>query len=292
MLESIRSAGGILSRTIGFGLPLRLLLGAILGALGGSTFLGVISEFAGYSYAIHYGVRPPLEGIPYLRASVTLLTISVFFLGAIAFLAVYLLGHAWTKLFSLLDKIPSARQSNGATVQDIREWPLKRRLIHILTLSVPLTLTLTSTAFWHPGFNFEGSPFTFGASVFITLIVLYTILYSPNTIRWIALISTLLVFVVAPVFLFHAHQYGSLLRFIGYGGGLHVQVTYIEPQPEALREIKGALVLRTSEAIIVYDPEQRVYREIPIQTVRSISHRATNLAERYYVLPHYTTGGS
>lgn len=287
MLESIRSAGGLLSRTVGFALPIRLLLGAILGALGGSTFLGVISEFAGYSYAIHYGVRPPLEGIPYLRASVTLLTITVFFAGAIVFLIVYFLGHAWTRLFSLLDKIPG--QASGATVQNIRNWPLKHRVIHILTLSVPLTLTLTSIAFWHPGFALEGSPYTWGASVLITFIVLYTVLYSPNTIRWIALISTVLVFVVAPAFLFHAHRYGSLLRFIGYGGGLHVKIIYIEPQPEVLREIKGALVLRTSEAIIVYDPEQRVYREIPIQTVRSISHRAASLTERSYALPHYTT---
>ena len=52
--------------------PLKLAVGAILGIVTGPGLLGFLSEYATYRYSLYYGLRPPLEGIPYLRAAVTL----------------------------------------------------------------------------------------------------------------------------------------------------------------------------------------------------------------------------
>jgi hypothetical protein len=51
--------------------PLKLLIGTVLGIALGPGFVGLLSEYATYYYAIDLGIRPPLEGIPYLKSAVT-----------------------------------------------------------------------------------------------------------------------------------------------------------------------------------------------------------------------------
>jgi len=65
-------------------LPIKLAVGAIVGLIGGG-FLGYNAEYATYNYAIQYGVRAPIEGIPYLKAAVTFGSFFLLLTGSLVF---------------------------------------------------------------------------------------------------------------------------------------------------------------------------------------------------------------
>ena len=69
-----------IERYLSWSLPVRLAVGVFASAVGGFG-LGLISEYAAYRYAIHIGIRPPFEGIPYLRVSIASLTFIALFGG-------------------------------------------------------------------------------------------------------------------------------------------------------------------------------------------------------------------
>ncbi|MFY1862145.1 hypothetical protein ACOTB5_29975 [Achromobacter xylosoxidans] len=73
-------------------LPAKLLVTAIVGLLGGG-FLGYNAEYATYNYAIQYGFRTPIEGIPYLRAAVTFGSFFLLLSGVAVFVTVWLVLH-------------------------------------------------------------------------------------------------------------------------------------------------------------------------------------------------------
>jgi hypothetical protein len=285
----------IINAVSNLSLPIRLTIGGLIGVLGGSSFLGFISEFAGYSYAIHYGARPPLEGIPYLRASVTLLSLTLFLAGAAAFTTVYFIGKIF---FMPIDvtlrslawvKKASPDQVRRAAIR-IRTMPILEKMKRVAMASIFLTGAILSMAFIS-GLTIEpGSKITFtlvdAVLIYALSFVLYMLMLSPQVWRWLALLSATFLFVIAPIALFNAHFYSRLLRFIGYGGGIHVSLVFSEPEAEVMRRTEGALFLRTSSAIILYDFRQGKFHEIPMQTIRSISHPAVSFSRREFILPH------
>ena len=58
-------------------LPRRILVSILVGFIAGPGLIGFLSEYATYLYALGADVRPPVEGIPYLRASVTLFSMTL-----------------------------------------------------------------------------------------------------------------------------------------------------------------------------------------------------------------------
>ena len=70
-------------------------------ALFSSLLLGLMAEFATYSYCVfHQHVRPPLEGIPFFRLTVFLLSFSTFIcIHCLSFVAGWLI-----RLFDLLTR--------------------------------------------------------------------------------------------------------------------------------------------------------------------------------------------
>lgn len=70
-------------------LPVRLLIGAVVSGLGGIG-VGIISEYAAYNFALYHDIRPPLEGIPYLRATVSAITFLSLMGAGVIYSAVFL----------------------------------------------------------------------------------------------------------------------------------------------------------------------------------------------------------
>ena len=71
--------------SIGF----KLILSSILSALGGATFIGVLSEYATYYYSYSFGIRIPTEGVPYLSVLTSSLSFFVLFCSGIFFFIIY-----------------------------------------------------------------------------------------------------------------------------------------------------------------------------------------------------------
>jgi hypothetical protein len=57
-------------------------------------------------------------------------------------------------------------------------------------------------------------------------------------------------------------------------------------------EYSANLMLRTSAALLMFEPASGTIREIPIASVRSLGHRAGALHQMRYILPSLNTGRS
>ncbi|MFJ1256626.1 hypothetical protein [Cupriavidus sp. CuC1] len=83
---------------------IHMLLMAIVPPAGASV-LGVVSEYATYNYVIHYGFRPSFEGVPYLKATVTLISFFILFIGALVFAGIVFLIRSFVAQFSIAEKL-------------------------------------------------------------------------------------------------------------------------------------------------------------------------------------------
>jgi hypothetical protein len=78
-----------ISEFLALSLGIRLTVGVILGAIGSSSIIAFLSEYAGVSYALAQGVRLPTEGVPYLRYAAAGLSFTLFLLAFGIFFGIY-----------------------------------------------------------------------------------------------------------------------------------------------------------------------------------------------------------
>lgn len=104
--------------------PIKFLVGTIFGLIAGPGLLAFLSEYATYSYAIRINIRPPLEGIPYLSASVALASLVLSVTAIIIFLITrwvvtrmvnYPINHV-RDIFSIFDKLEITKLQSGDVV--------------------------------------------------------------------------------------------------------------------------------------------------------------------------------
>src|SRR5690606_10988102 len=91
MIEKLKS---IVVNLLEANFVIRFAILTFLGALGGSSYIGFISEFASYYYAWDVGFRIPAEGIPYLKLTVSAFSFIAISLGVIVFSLVYFIGQS------------------------------------------------------------------------------------------------------------------------------------------------------------------------------------------------------
>ncbi|MGJ0516691.1 MAG: hypothetical protein ACR65O_13190 [Methylomicrobium sp.] len=63
-----------IKKFISLSFPIKLIIGSIASVIAGPGVVSFVSEYASYYYALEIGVRPPLEGIPYLSATTALVS--------------------------------------------------------------------------------------------------------------------------------------------------------------------------------------------------------------------------
>jgi preprotein translocase subunit SecE len=277
-----------------FAFPIRLMIGAVVTVVAG-TGLGFIAEYASYSWAIYYGIRPPLEGIPYLKLAVSALTIAIFLGGALLYVAIHfaagaLLGYA-NVMFRQLDfyagLVEKIAPKSGA--KSIRGAMFARLRTLKATHAVAFAIFTAGATFI--GCRYLPSPMRedpyFSSLISTSTFVLVLMLWNTRTQAWIALLAVVGLIAALPLSFFHVDFYSKLLRTLGYGGGLPVSVTVVE-DPDSDRKrtvVEGFLMLRTTSAILLFDSKQSHIREIPLQQVLFIDHAAVRLSGRKPALP-------
>jgi hypothetical protein len=287
----------LLRRYFEYALPIRLAIGGVITLIAGTGF-GFIAEYAAYSWAIYYGIRPPLEGIPYLKIAVTGLTAVIFFGGA----ALYFFAHAAAGALlnyvsavhrkisgyeKTLDRLLSAPESSH-----VSDWMLEK------FKSLSFTAALLTSASISFGFvalialisHFQNLPPKTAAEnsgLFLLLLLGLLLLWNKNSQTWFAIISVFILTIGVPAAFFHVDSYSRLLRLLGYGGGLPIIVVVVE-DPGSNRDrtqVDGYLMLRTTSALLVYEPAKNRIREISLQQVLFLDHAARPLSERHPKLP-------
>jgi hypothetical protein len=283
-------------------LPLKLILGAVLGALGGAGLLGVLSEYATYSYAVQYGFRPPLEGIPYLKATVTLASFLLLLTGALVFLlsllfvrsVVWSLEIPLTWATRLKGRATPGLTSAAQSFRTVSDRLARRPVWQVFMVALVISSMTGAFAFFEIAvLNDLGPPpknsiDPVHASMVGALygLVLTLVMVNRRAIWWLGGISTLAYFLVWIWMLFSPSWYASFLRTVGYGGGLPISIELREQTQESpLSNMKCNLLLRTTEALLVSPIDSSEVVEIPRDQIRTVTHLGGGLRHLPYRLP-------
>jgi len=274
-------------------LPIKLAVGAIVGLIGGG-FLGYNAEYATYNYAIQYGVRAPIEGIPYLKAAVTFGSFFLLLTGSLVFFVVWLALKILLTPRILLDIFisPASRQNilNSPAVwlwvkKEIeaigqptwtervpgKSWPRALSISLVLALAFPyLAWAGVSAIAEHPAP--AGALWGFYAILAPYIFALSFILMRPKAVVSVATAATAIYFVASMVLLWVPTSHAKFLRHLGYGGGLPVRVELADDRtmhPSNKRE-NLYLMSRTTEAYILFDGTSNEFMEIPRSSIRRL----------------------
>jgi hypothetical protein len=301
--QAIAEKDGWLSRirdAIRLWFPIKILF-AFLGALTGASILGFLSEYAAYSYALQCGIRPPLEGVPYLRAFVTVISV-VLILSCMLVFFIYFsfLSYAEKFIFDFPRKFANKIRSmfgRKPIDKNILISHLSAKLTTFRDYAAALTLVIISYLSDHL-ITLPYIEYITGVPKNSFILYYYLLPFFLLCVFWIATkrFSAMLVTVTltcltmcfAIAILFHPSVYASLLRSVGYGGGTRVVIEMLDRKSQS----EYVLLLRTNDALIVRDEQRNEIIEIPNMNVRTISHQPGGLGNLPFSLPWTETSKS
>ncbi|EJC6765556.1 hypothetical protein MX824_004908 [Vibrio parahaemolyticus] len=274
-------------------LPIKVIFGFLLTALGSASVLGLLSEFAVYNYALVNGFRVPVEGIPYLKPTVTLISLVAIGVALLGFVTTYL----FTKFTALFMYAPDKFMSLALSYFNIKQSSISKVVIFndmrgsslykALFISVLSSLTVTLLVL----LNFKGSevsdlsllevlqnperqifsnPVLDALFVFTLTFVMYFSAFRPKWIKHIALSIALISTVSVLVFMFNTNMYSAFLHATGFGG--ERPVTLFTGENETV--ISGKLLIQSNDYYIILNKDLDVV-EYPVQSVSKVQYKQT-----------------
>lgn len=272
-------------------MPAKLALSALVGIFGGSSYLGVISEWAAIKYAIVHGFRAPVEGVPLLKATVTLGSFIALCSAAILFIASFMFFRILAnRIEGQFRNENSDPNINRDPIEIFRELPLSRfwkvltqslLFIFMITLLISLAMYLYERQF------LLMNSIKIAASLIIGPAVLFSALRWPSFSWWAGGITAFIVLVGGPMLMLNNEFYASFLQRTGFGGGIETSITENNSNDnnKGKTVTTGGLLLRTALSFFLYDPEKKQIFEIPINSVESINHPSIPLENRKVFSP-------
>lgn len=255
-VEGIRKVIGSLGP---LSLPIRLVIGALVSAIGSAGAAGFLTKLGAYWYVLYYGVRTPADGIPFVAETAAVVSFIVTLSAAAMYLA------AWTVLTAL----------RSFKSEDDREFPAWKRVALLPVALLAILLIMSGWLAVVRSLGLQGNQ----------LVAPVVMMLAAGTMGLVKRISPIgcgmamagLV-VSASFLLWYPPTYGWFLRTIGHGGGRYVTV-HLHDQPFP-RLAKGYLIVRTGTALFLFDGEHTI-SEIPSKLVGRIDQDTTV----YWCLP-------
>ncbi|WP_337020816.1 hypothetical protein [Pantoea anthophila] len=260
-------------------IPVKLILGGFLGALGGSGYIGFLSEYATYYYAWDNSFRIPAEGSPYLKIAITSITFLIIVASSFVFVGFY----AMVKMIVYFNKMivppqnlilqrPGVNKSVKIAIIALNT-PIKEEYLKRLLIWVTIVLFLALMTIGIIAKTQSASPDSLTYPALITLSSIATALYIlplvaisyKKTLIPISISMSFIFIVASPLFLFNQSAYSTILRVIGYGGGVRVVINN-QNKPEY-----SSLLLRTTDSIFIRQENQNAI-EIPLSEVKEIKY--------------------
>ena len=249
---------------------LRFAILTFLGALGGSSYIGFISEFASYYYAWDLGFRIPAEGMTYLKLTVSALSFVAISLGVLVFSLVYFIGQL---LLWYVSKSRFGFDILGVGMEfDFANFlPALRSVTLNKILPIALIMSLISgvVGFVAPIYDetITINNYFLSSIAFLGMFFFIIILWNTKALLIFSGIFSLVVGVVIPNVLFDSDTYANLLRQLKYGGGIEVRVS-----PSYSKDSESfKLLLRTSSSLILLNKTHEIL-EIPHTKINTISY--------------------
>lgn len=245
-----------------------------------------MSEYASYAYALEIGVRPPLEGIPYLSATAALASLVIAVLAAFVFVltrwAISRIGGQVVEivgeLLSIVDKgIDAYREAGGKlfkrigareSLNSIRNLPLKK----IFVLSGGLSAALVALLYVLPLSLSETDAKAFSIIISLYVTVAIFTIWSRSFAFFVAGAAVVAFYTLSLGTLFDTEKHRAFLRMIGYGGEIPISVEF--GPNESILEL--SLSIRTTTALLGRPAGSDGIVEIPLSRVKSISYLPMN----------------
>jgi len=283
MFESIRR----LFVSIGsWALPIKFLVSAALGAFAGAGVLGFLVEYATHAFALAFGFRPPVEGIPYLEATVTggslLLLVSGSFIAAAMIFLLQRGGVEYRRSVQRKSAMGPGRPENTRKLlMRALGGLLLTGVIALASLSASCKASVVGICSYIP----EVFSFPFLGGIVFGALASGLTTWRPTLVWWFSIGTVVLYYGGIVFLLFSPIAYAEFLRYTGFGGGLPVTIAVETKHDMPPTEIKTTLMLRTSQALIVFDRLTNTFHEYPIERVARLSYATGGLHLQAFELP-------
>jgi hypothetical protein len=278
----------LISKFLSLSLPWRISISILMMFLAGPALIGLLSEYATYWYAIKNNVRPPVEGIPYLSATVTfgslLLALLVSITFAITRLIIgYFVGNVVTS-FEGYAKLPSLAinffkkfftfntssidkifEQIGNTPNEIRRITAK----NIFVLAVLGGGMAFGLAYWQISDQESVQALKYSSFISGYFVIIILTLWRKFIMQVVAFIAAISFYIFSISLLFNQQYYSQFLNLTGFGGG---QLITIQTKSEAT-PVDMKLILRSKDWFIGHSTETGESIEIPKSVVKNITYK-------------------
>jgi hypothetical protein len=273
----------LISRYLEFSLPLKIFFAAVAGTIAGPGLLAFLSEYAAYQYALTIGIRPPVEGIPYLSATVALVSLILALLASLVFLITrWFFAFAGAQLIDMIENISAMldqglqdyRNKGGKffkkfsvaeAISSIKRLSFLQVSILAVCLSVVFWLVIIKTSGFWVLHNVKVAAF---AWAFYASIAIFSLWH--RAFAWfVAVLAVILFYLFSIKALFNTEGHAFFLKAIGYGGGVPIIVEYERDRSQE----KLNLAIRTTTSLMSMPDISGKYVEIPIDRVQRIIYQ-------------------
>jgi hypothetical protein len=283
--------------------PAKLAIGAFVGAATAGGVLTFLLQNAAYGFALTYGFRPPVEGVPYVAAIVGVTSLVLPLAGAVLAVVITIIARMTPQIMEGMDKVGGRNPQRPSVVAAFRTITPREALVVIPILSTliagawsllpaPRSSPIPDVCSWPLLLcsNDVTASLPFGALLFICAVILLTVLWRPNLVFFGAAGIVLLYYGIVAVNVLPAEGYGRLLRLTDFGGGLGVVIELTDESGNGSRQTVNAnLLMRSASSIVVYDDKRETIDEYPLARVWKVSHKQGGLKRLAFRLPPTTS---
>lgn len=254
----------LVKKYLSMSLGIRLALGGLSAAIGGSTIMGFLAEYGAVNYALAYGARLPTEGVPYLRYAVTGIGLSMILIVAAVFL-----------VFNWLLRV-SLKQFTNSPEFGLEKSPTQMALTQYIMRGVLPAFAATQAIVMLFYTVVPVSPTQQWGGILLIFFLTGIIMILGRKPRWTTGLLTCIflgcmgAFIVAT---FTPSLYGKALLFARQGGNLpiNLKINCKDVSP-CDADVAGELFLRTTDYYLLRNVATQTMREIPVQSVQGVSY--------------------
>lgn len=294
LVENIKKASSYIPKALSYSLPLKIAIGFLLTALGSSSVLGFLSELAVYKYALVNGFRVPVEGIPYLRPTVTIISLLILLVALLTFLLTYSLAKYFSASLAFPDKVISLLLSllkiknSTYQIKSIMEEleyvsTLKAILLSVITSAIICIIVILGMKYQEfVVLNILNETFRIHLDYkptmainnikAITVIFLMTFainltVFKPTLTKGVSLCMAGASVLMISLFMFNNSLYSDFLKTTGFGGGREITIYSKKDQ----QSISGKLLIQSNERYIILLPSNDII-EFPVIDVNRVKY--------------------
>lgn len=272
-----------------YSLPIKLAIGLLLTALGSASFLGMLSEFAVYNYALVNGFRVPVEGIAYLKPTVTLISLVILIVSLIGFGVTYAFAKVTAKMMLIPEVIynkVSKKKVELASLSgfsDMKDASLLKVTIFSLVMSVIASqflffiyghsdaIPLSMKSILENKFEIELFDDVYERTIIYVMVFLtYFSTAKPALIKHLAIAVSAISVIVILTIMFNVKLYSEFLNKTGFGGERGI-VLFTKDNTSG---VDGKLLIKSKEYYILLLASSDVV-EYPISKVEKVEYIQT-----------------